>query len=69
MTTECGKEFFIYVPTTNAVETLTQATIANCEETATSVEEKADLYDTWVKIPLTEQLVVYARLVKDPQRY
>ena len=62
MATDCSQDFFIYVPTMNSVETLAQATDKR-EETTTLIKEPIKkLYDTWVKIPLTDQLVIYARL-------
>ena len=61
----CNQEFFIYVPTKNDVETLTHL-LSKGQGESIPIKEKYNsnfINDTWVKIPLAGQVVVYARLL------
>lgn len=64
MTNLCRKEFFLYVPTANDVETLTQTNIEE-QETPDCLQGPPDQFfvdESWVKIPLQGEVVAYAHV-------
>ena len=64
MTNLCRKEFFIYVPEANDVETLTHASTEE-QENIYRLQETADQFLTeksWVRIPLQGEVVMYAHV-------
>lgn len=60
----CRKEFFLYVPTANDVETLSQATIEEQEALNYAYTSPDQIFadKSWVKIPLQGEVVAYAHV-------
>ncbi len=61
----CRKEFFLYVPTANDVETLSHPTIEEQEASDYACEHPDQLFaddKSWVKIPLKGEVVAYAHV-------
>jgi len=60
----CRKEFFLYVPTANDVETPSQAAIEEQEtlNCTCTLPDQVFADKSWVKIPLQGEVVAYAHV-------
>lgn len=60
----CRKEFFLYVPTANDVETLSHTTIEEQEtpDCAYALPDQLFADKSWIKIPLKGEVVAYAHV-------
>jgi hypothetical protein len=56
------QEFFIYVPNVSVSDRSTDAHVES-----TLCADALPGWDEWIKIPLTEELVVYARMSSEDQ--
>ncbi len=64
----CSQDFFIYVPDKEKVyEALSLLNVSEWTENNVPHTENPTVDESWVKIPLQDQLVVYARLGNDAE--